>query len=63
MVNETPSTNIITRQELETITPNCNQKCISLYLFIQSLVFFLLGTPIILMSDSIKEIAVDYSNW
>jgi hypothetical protein len=57
------NTNILTRQELETITPTCNQKCISLCLFVQALILFTLGAPIILLSQSIKEVVVDYSNW
>lgn len=53
----------ILRQEMNNYTPFCNVTC-SIYCNLCLIIFFLaLGIPIIIMSNSVKEYYVDYTDW
>jgi hypothetical protein len=53
----------ILRQELVNYTPQCNIKC-SIFCNIIMMVLFLgLGLPILLLTSTVKEFIIDYSDW
>lgn len=54
---------MILRQELTSLTPNCNVKCAVICNLILIMIFVSLGVPIVVLSNSIIEYHVDYTNW
>lgn len=54
---------IILRQELKSLTPNCNIKCAVICNLILIIIFVCFGVPIIVSANSVIEYPVDYTNW
>jgi hypothetical protein len=54
--------NILTRQELKSLTPKCDAKCAIFFNVFLFIVFALLGLPIIYFSLNVVEYQIDYTN-
>jgi hypothetical protein len=53
----------ILRQELNNYTPQCNIKCSILCNIILIILFLGLGLPIVLLTSTVKEYVIDYTDW
>ena len=58
-----PRGNIFFRQELESITPDCNPKCALVCNLLLMIIFISFGIPIVITQNSIFEKKLDYTNW
>ena len=54
--------NSIYRQELKSLSPKCNAKCVILFYSILSILFFSFGIPILIYSSNKIEYRKLYSN-
>jgi|LauGreDrversion4_2_1035121.scaffolds.fasta_scaffold606822_1 hypothetical protein len=55
--------NFILRQELTTLTPDCNVKCSLICNLILMIIFFVFGGSIIGSANSVVEVVTEYTNW
>jgi hypothetical protein len=55
--------NFILRQELKTLTPDCNVKCSIICNLILMVVFFVFGGSIIGSANSVVEVVTEYTDW
>ena len=55
--------NIIFRQELSSITPQCGPKCGLIFNFGLCCIFLALGISIVITSSKSFEVKIDYTDW
>jgi hypothetical protein len=55
--------NFILRQELSTLTPDCNVKCSIICNTVLMVVFFMFGGSIVGSANSVIETVSEYTNW
>jgi hypothetical protein len=55
--------NFILRQELTTLTPDCNVKCSIICNLVLMIIFFVFGGSIIGSANSVVEVVTEYTNW
>ncbi len=55
--------NIIFRQELNSITPECGPICSLICNFLLLVIFLSLGIPIVVYQNKAYEQKIEYTNW
>ncbi len=60
---ENPRGNILFRQELTSITPQCSPTCALLCNLLLVVIFMVLGFPIVIAQNKVFEKKIDYTNW
>jgi len=58
-----PRGNIVFRQELISLTPECGVQCALVCNIIMVLVFIGLGVPVIMFTQAMTEYIIDYNDW
>jgi hypothetical protein len=58
-----PRGNMLTRQELIDITPQCTPKCSLICNFFLFLIFLAFGVPIVITENMKYEKKIEYTSW